>query len=144
MLNSLSTKFILHINVKMPTSVGIWTFISMINTTSDGPEARNFFIRRYFSLNEQLIVRAHLSWAWKYNLGAWLCCMRTKKAKTSPRIHTLISAFVIRSMDSIIAKLHTCKLSLFYLVAVAVQDGLSMTWSETPKTGFQATRSVWF
>ena len=31
----LSTKFILLINVKMPTSVGILTFISMINTTSE-------------------------------------------------------------------------------------------------------------
>ena len=31
----LSTKFILLINVKIPTSVGILTFISMINTTSD-------------------------------------------------------------------------------------------------------------
>ena len=30
----LSTKFILLINVKMPTIVGILTFISMINTTS--------------------------------------------------------------------------------------------------------------
>ena len=31
----LSTKFILLINVKMPTLVGILTFISMINTTSE-------------------------------------------------------------------------------------------------------------
>ena len=31
----LSTKFILLINVKMPTIVGILTFISMINTKSE-------------------------------------------------------------------------------------------------------------
>ena len=31
----LSTKFIQLINVKMPTIVGILTFISMINTTSE-------------------------------------------------------------------------------------------------------------
>ena len=31
----LSMKFILLINVKMPTIVGILTFISMINTTSE-------------------------------------------------------------------------------------------------------------
>ena len=30
----LSTKFIMLINVKMPTLVGILTFLSMINTTS--------------------------------------------------------------------------------------------------------------
>ena len=37
----LSTKFILLINVKMPTLVGILTFIIMINTTSDRLKARN-------------------------------------------------------------------------------------------------------
>ena len=40
----LSTKLILLINVKMPTMVGILTFISMINTTSERLRARNFFI----------------------------------------------------------------------------------------------------
>ena len=45
----LSMKFILLINVKMPTIVGILTFMSMINTTSEGLKARNFFICRYFS-----------------------------------------------------------------------------------------------
>ena len=59
--NQLSTKFILLINVKMPKIVGILTFISMINTTSERLEARNFFICRYFSLYEQLKFRAHLS-----------------------------------------------------------------------------------
>ena len=37
----LSTKFILLINIKMPTMVGILTFISKINTTSERLEARN-------------------------------------------------------------------------------------------------------
>ena len=40
----LSTKFILLINVKMPTIVGILTFISMINTRSERLEARYFLI----------------------------------------------------------------------------------------------------
>ena len=58
----LSTKFILLINVKMPTIVGIFTFISMIhvNTTSEVLKARNFFIGRYFSFYEQLKFRAQL------------------------------------------------------------------------------------
>ena len=42
----LNTKFILLINVKI---VGILTFNSMINTTSEWLQARNFFICRYFS-----------------------------------------------------------------------------------------------
>ena len=53
-----SMKFILLINVKMPTIVGILTFISMITTTSERLQARNFFICRYFSFYEQLIFRA--------------------------------------------------------------------------------------
>ena len=53
-LTQLSMKFILLINVKMPTIVGILTFISMINTTSERLKARNFFICRYFSFYEQL------------------------------------------------------------------------------------------
>ena len=50
----LSTKFILLINVKMPSIVGILTFISMINTTSERLKAINFFTFRYFSFYEQL------------------------------------------------------------------------------------------
>ena len=60
-LTQLSTKFILLINVKIPTSVGILTFISMINTTSERLTARNLFICRYFSFYEQLKFRAQLS-----------------------------------------------------------------------------------
>ena len=68
----LSTKFILLINVKMPTIVGILTYISMINTPSESPKQRNFFICQYFSVNEQLKFSAQLSSAWKkfYHLGA--------------------------------------------------------------------------
>ena len=54
-------KVILLINVKMPTIVGILTFISMINTTSERLRARNFFYFRYFSFYEQLKFPAQLS-----------------------------------------------------------------------------------
>ena len=57
----LSTKFILLINVKMPTIVGILTFMRMINTTSVRLKAIHFFICRYFSFYEQLKFRAQLS-----------------------------------------------------------------------------------
>ena len=49
----LSTKFIMLINVKMPTIVVILTSISMINT-SERLKARNVFICRYFSFYERL------------------------------------------------------------------------------------------
>ena len=57
----LSMKFILLINVKMPTIVDSLTVISMINTISERLKARNFFICRYFSFYEQLKFCAQLS-----------------------------------------------------------------------------------
>ena len=48
MLNSAEHELILLKNVKMPTTVGILTFMSTINTTSERLLAR-YFIRRYFS-----------------------------------------------------------------------------------------------
>ena len=60
-LTHLSIKFILLINVKMPTIVGILTFISRINTTSERLKARIFFICRYFSFDEQLNFHVQLS-----------------------------------------------------------------------------------
>ena len=59
----LSKKYILLINVKMSTIVGILTFISMINTTSERLIAKNFFICQHFSFYEQLKLHAQLSWA---------------------------------------------------------------------------------
>ena len=50
----LNAEFILLINVQMPTIVGILTFISLINTTSERLKARNFLICWYFSFYEQL------------------------------------------------------------------------------------------
>ena len=39
-------------------------------------------------------------------------------------------------LDSIISKLATDEISIFYLVSVTEHAGFGMTWSETPKTGF--------
>ena len=47
--SQLSTKFILLINVKIPTIVGILISISMMNTISERLRARNFFVCQYFS-----------------------------------------------------------------------------------------------
>ena len=68
----LSRKFILLINVEMPTNVDILTFISMNYTTSERLKARKFFICWYFCFYEQLKFHAQLSWNRKkfYNLRA--------------------------------------------------------------------------
>ena len=54
----------------------------------------------------------------------------------------LISAFVIRLLESVISKLATSKFLSFQLVFVAEEIGLSLTFSETPKTGFVASRPI--
>ena len=52
---------------------------------------------------------------------------------------SLISAFVIRYLESkVVNMLHT------KLVYVAEKTLLSLAWSETPKSGFLASRPNWF
>ena len=54
---------------------------------------------------------------------------------------SLISAFVIRLLKSTISRLAMGEISIFEPVSVADEIGLSLALSETPKTGFVATRS---
>ena len=48
---------------------------------------------------------------------------------------SLISAFVIRLLKSIISRLATFGISIFYLVSVTEQAGFNLNLSETPKAG---------
>ena len=64
--------------------------------------------------------------------------LRTAKAQTSLRI----SAFVIPFLESTISKLATKTSSIFKLVSVAEETGLSLAIMETPKTGFLTSRSI--
>ena len=60
MLNSAKHEiYHIHKCFKMPTSVGILTFISMINTTSESLKARKVFIFQHFNFYEQLKFHAH-------------------------------------------------------------------------------------
>ena len=54
----------------------------------------------------------------------------------------LISAFVVRCLDSIMPILAISKVSR-HLASVAEQTGLSLAWSQTLKTGFLVTRRIW-
>ena len=47
-------KIIMLINVKMPTIVGIITFVSMINIMSESLKTRKVFNLQHFSFYEQL------------------------------------------------------------------------------------------
>ena len=72
-----------------------------------------------------------------------MCLMphaNNKGADQPAHLHSLISAFVVRCLDSIMSQVSVIKISSLMLASVADQAGLSLTWSETPKTGFLVTR----
>ena len=53
---------------------------------------------------------------------------------------SLINTFIVRCLDSIIPLVSIHKISSLYLASVPAQAGLSLSWSQTPKTGFLVTR----
>ena len=55
---------------------------------------------------------------------------------------SLISTFVVRCLDSIVPLVSISEISSLYLASVAVQAGLCLTRSQTPKTGFLVTRLI--
>ena len=67
-----------------------------------------------------------------------------QKHRRRPAAHprSLISAFVIRFLESIICKLATGEISIFWIVSVAEEIGLKLALSATPKTDFLATRPI--
>ena len=65
-----------------------------------------------------------------------------KGADQPAHLRNLISAFVIRCLDSIISLVSILAISWLSLASLAAQAGLCLTWSETPKTGFLVTRLI--
>ena len=63
---------------------------------------------------------------------------------TDQPVHSrsLISAFVVHCMDSIIPLVSIYEISSLYLASLAAQAGLCLTWSQTPKTVFLVTRLI--
>ena len=71
----------------------------------------------------------------------WVANNKGADQPAHPR--SLISAFVIPLLESIISKLATSEISIFWLDSVAEDTGLSLVFfSETPKTGFVASRPI--
>ena len=57
-------------------------------------------------------------------------------------LHSLISAFVIFILESIISRLAKSEISNFNIVYVAEETGLSLALSKTRKTGFVASQPI--
>ena len=98
---------------------------------------------------EQLI----LNWSFKNNANIQVyigpvvrkhdCCMQTTKAQTSLRTPAVWSVPLFFSkLESMISNSGSNKISMFQLVSAVDQAGLSMTRSETQKTGFLRPRLI--
>ena len=59
-----------------------------------------------------------------------------KDADQPAHPHSLISAFVVRCLDSVMPLFFVTKLSSLMLASVSEQVSLSLTWSETPEDTF--------
>ena len=59
-----------------------------------------------------------------------------KGADQSAHPRSLISAFVVRCLDSVISLVSVSKISSLKLASVAEQASLSLNWSETPEDTF--------
>ena len=62
-----------------------------------------------------------------------------KGADQAAHLRSLISTFAVCCLDSRIPLVSITEISNLYLASVAVQAGLSLPWSQTPKTGFLMT-----
>ena len=68
-----------------------------------------------------------------------MCLMsyaNNKGADQSAHPHSLISAFVVHCLDSVVSPVSATKISSLMLASVAEQASLSLTWSETLEDTF--------
>ena len=73
----------------------------------------------------------------------FLCHMRPNKGTDQPaHPRSLISAFVVRCLDSVMSLVSVTKISSLMLASVAEQASLSLTWSKTPEDEAQEIYSI--
>ena len=68
-----------------------------------------------------------------------MCLMsyaNNKGADQPAQLRSLISAFAVRCLDSIISLYSIAEISRLYLPSVAAQAGLCLAWSENPEDTF--------
>ena len=63
-----------------------------------------------------------------------ICEQQRRRSASHP--HSLISAFDVRCLDSVMSLVSVPKISSLMLASVAEQASLSLTWLETPEDVF--------
>ena len=101
------------INVKMPTTVGILTFMSRKNSILSLSEPEKSRVSWYFYTYVHLKFHAQLSLAWKniYNPGAWSisCAILQLRTKQNCSRHTNNNIFPQIHLQKYLWTLHTAK-----------------------------------
>ena len=69
-----------------------------------------------------------------------VCVKKAADQPAHPR--SLISAFVVRCLNSMIPLISVSEIASLYLASVAAQASLCLTWSQIPKTDFLVTRLI--
>ena len=82
-----------------------------------------------------LISGTRMDWATSWE-NLLLPYVNNNGADQPAHPRSLISVFVVRCLDSMAPIVVISKSSRLQLVSAAEQAGLSLTWSDTPKTGF--------
>ena len=66
-----------------------------------------------------------------------------KGADQPAHTRSLISAFVVHCLDSVMYLASVTKIQSLCIASLAAQAGLSLIWTEIPKTGFLVTRLMY-
>ena len=87
----------------------------------------------FYVFSDHTCCECILATSWE---NLFMTYANNKGADQPAHPRSLISAFVVRCLDSIIPLVSISEISSLYLASVAAQTGLCLTWSQTPKTGF--------
>ena len=69
-------------------------------------------------------------------------CMTVSVRELRTAVREWACCFVILYLESIVFNFAPCKISMFQVVSVAEQAGLSLTWSESTRTGLLISRPI--
>ena len=86
-------------------------------------------LREYLSFIEHLYEPGH-------EKTCFMSYANNKGADQPAHPRSLISAFVVRCLDSVMSLVSATKISSLMLASVAEQASLSLIWSETPESRF--------
>ena len=100
----------------------------------------SFICKQYAELKTGIKETSVNIWATSWG-NLFLPYANNKGTDQHAHPRSLINAFIIRCLDSIIPLVSISKISSLYIASVAAQAGLSLSWSQTPKDRFSRNKA---